>query len=575
MEASSRAALLQNAIGTTISGSTLITAGRDVVLHGHLPALGLARSLRPVSNATHTHSLQKDEAELARMGYKQELNRELGLMQNFGVSFSVISVITGIPSLFLYGLNIGGPVVMVWGWVVVCFFTMSVGLSMAEICSAYPTSGGPYFWSAMLSRKGNAPLASWITGWFNLLGQVAITTGISFACATFISTVLSMLNTSFVPTPWTTIGIYAAVLFSQGLTNTFGVHKLHSLNNVSVWWHALGTTSLVIAILAKAPKHQSAKFVFQTFIDGTGPPGQGWGDRASHAYVVIIGVLMAQYTLTGYDASAHMTEETRNAAMSGSIGIIMSLGVSAVLGWFLILGLLFSIQDLGTTLASRTGQPVTQIFLDTVGETGAKVLMVIVIGAMYFCGTFSITSNSRMMYAFARDGGIPGHRFFSKVNQRWKSPVRTVWLACTLSFILGLPSLGSSVAFAAATSIATIGLYISYGIPIALRVIYRDQFVRGPFHLGKFSYPVAATAVIWIAFISIAFILPSLNPVNLQTFNYAIVAVGIVIIYSVGFWLLSARKWFKGPIKQIAVEEMQGIPTSSHSPNWDSDTLHE
>jgi len=112
------------------------------------------------------------------------------------------------------------------------------------------------------------------------------------------------------------------------------------------------------------------------------------------------------------------------------------------------------------------------------------------------------------------------------------------------------------VAFAAATSIATIGLYISYGIPIALRVIYRDQFVRGPFHLGKFSYPVDATAVIWICFISIAFILPSVNPVNSQTFNYSIVAVGIVIIYSVGFWLLSARKWFKGPIKQIAVEEM-------------------
>jgi len=173
---------------------------------------------------------------------------------------------------------------------------------------------------------------------------------------------------------------------------------------------------------------------------------------------------------------------------------------------------------------------------------------------MYFCGTFSVTSNSRMMYAFARDGGIPAHKFFAKVSSNWKSPIRTVWLACTLSFILGLPSLGSSVAFAAATSIATIGLYISYGIPILLRVIYRDQFVRGPFHLGKFSYPVALGAVLWILFISIAFILPQANPVNSQTFNYSIVAVGIVISYSFGFWLLSARKWFKGPVKQIETE---------------------
>ncbi|KAI6021042.1 amino acid/polyamine transporter I [Pisolithus marmoratus] len=491
----------------------------------------------------------EDEAELARMGYKQELRRELSLLQNFGVSFSIISIITGIPSLFLYGLNTGGPAVMVWGWIIVSCMTMLVGLAMAEICSAHPTSGGPYYWAAMLANPESAPLASWITGWFNLLGQVAVTTGISFACANFLSTVAE-LGTSFVPSPKTTIGIYAAVLVSQGLINTFGVHLLKYLNNVSIWWHSLGTTSLVIAVLVRAPKHQSANFVFRTFIDGTGVNGnEGWGTRASHAYVCIIGILMAQYTLTGYDASAHMTEETHNAAMAGSVGIIIALGVSAVLGWFLILGLLFSIQDLETTLSSPTGQPVAQIFLDTVGEKGAIVLMVIVIGAMYFCGTFSVTSNSRMMFAFARDGGIPGHKFLRKVDVKRGNPVRTVWLACTLSF--------SRLQFSAATSIATIGLYISYdAFPIALRVIYRERFVRGPFHLGAFSMPVAIGAATWIAFIAIAFILPQANPVDSQTLNYSIVCVGIVALYSVGFWLISARNWFSGPIRQISAEEM-------------------
>ncbi|KDQ50336.1 hypothetical protein JAAARDRAFT_142165 [Jaapia argillacea MUCL 33604] len=490
-----------------------------------------------------------DEAELARMGYKQELKRDLSLLQNFGMSFSIISIMTGIPSLFLFGLNTGGPAVMVWGWIVVACFTMCVGMSMAEVCSAHPTSGGPYFWAAMLSPPESAPFASWITGWFNLLGQVAVTTGISYACALFIATVATFEN-DFTPTPRIIIGIYAAVLITQGLINTFGVHLLKYLNNISVWWHALGTFTVVIAALAAAPTHQSGKFVFGTFIDGTG----GWGERASHPYVVIIGILMAQYTLTGFDASAHMTEETHNAAMSGSIGIIMAIGVSAVLGWFLIVGLLFSIQDLPSTVGSATGQPVAQIFLDTVGVRGGIVLMLIIIGCMYFCGTFSVTSNSRMMYAFSRDGALP--KFFHKVDPVRKSPIRTVWLACTLSFILGLPSLGSSVAFAAATSIATIGLYISYAIPIALRVIYRDKFIRGPFHLGKFSYPIAVIAVTWIAFIAIAFILPQINPVNSQTFNYAVVAVGIVVTYSMGFWLLSARKWFTGPVKQIAAEEM-------------------
>ncbi|KLO10358.1 APC amino acid permease [Schizopora paradoxa] len=506
----------------------------------------------PLANGT---TMRGDEAELARMGYKQELKRDLGLLQNFGVSFSIISVITGVPSLFLYGLVTGGPAVMVWGWIVVAFFTMTVGLAMAEICSAHPTSGGPYFWAAMLSPVENAPFMSWITGWFNLLGQVAVTTGISFACATFIQTVATF-QSNFVPTSRTNIGVYAAVLVGQGMINTFGVHLLKYLNNISIWWHAVGTTALVIAILAAAPTHQSGHFVFSTFIDGTGVDGVGWSERASPAYVAVIGILMAQYTLTGFDASAHMTEETHNAATSGSYGIITAIGVSAILGWFLILGLLFSIQDYNTTVASPTGEPVAQIFLDTVGTKGAIVLMVIVIGAMFMCGTFSVTSNSRMMYAFARDGGLPGHKFFRVVSAKRKSPTRTVWLACTLSFILGLPSLGSSVAFAAATSIATIGLYVSYAIPIALRVVYRHAFVRGPFHLGPFSYPVALTATTWIAFISIAFILPQENPVNSQTLNYAIVAVGIVVSYSLGFWLISARKWFRGPVKQIAAEEM-------------------
>ncbi|KAJ3892548.1 APC amino acid permease [Lentinula edodes] len=467
--------------------------------------------------------MEKDEAELAKMGYKQELKC---------VSFSIISVITGIPSLFLYGLNTGGPSVMVRIEAILnlAFFTLLVGMAMAGAylnpCSAHPTSGGPYFWAAMLSKPKNAPLASWITGCLFVM--------ISFACASFIST-LSTFKTGFVPSPNTQIGVYAAVLFTQGL---FGVRVLHYLNNVSVWWHAIGTFALVIAILAKAPTHQSGHFVFQTFIDGTG----GWAERASPAYVAV----------TGFDASAHMTEETTNAAMSGSIGIIMAIGVSALLGMYLLLGLLFSIQDLDNTINSATGEPVAQIFLDCVGEDGAIVLMIIVIGAMYFCGTFSVTSNSRMMYAFARDGGLPGSKFFAYVNTSWRSPIRTVWLACTLSFILGLPSLGSAVAFSAATSIATIGLYISYAVPIALRVIYHADFVRGPFHLGIFSFPVAITAVIWIAFISIVFILPQENPVDSQTLNYAIVAVGIVITYSFGYWLISARRWFAGPVKQIA-----------------------
>jgi amino acid transporter len=230
----------------------------------------------------------------------------------------------------------------------------------------------------------------------------------------------------------------------------------------------------------------------------------------------------------------------------------MSIGCSAVFGWFLILCLLFSIQDFDTTVVPEYGNPVLQILVDVFGKTSAIVLFVLVIICVWHCGLFSLTSNSRMMFSFARDGGIP--HFFHKVDQRFRSPIRTIWLAAFLAFLLAVPSLGSSVAFAAATSIATIGLYISYGLPILIGLINPQGFIHGPFDLKWFSRPVALVACGWIAFITIIFCLPEINPVNSQTLNYTPVAVGIIGFWCLASWFLWARKWFVGPIRQVEAE---------------------
>ncbi|MCJ1466956.1 hypothetical protein MMC07_005578 [Pseudocyphellaria aurata] len=495
-----------------------------------------------------TSGIDHDEDRLAELGYKQDLRRDWSMLHNFGVSFSIISVITGVVTLFQYGLVTGGPGVMSVGWIVVSFFTLIVGFGMAEIVSAVPTSGGPYFWAAILAPPGQEAFASWITGWFNFLGQVAVTTGITFGLANLIS-VTATVGTTYVPTAARTIGIYAACLISHGVVNSFGVHILRFLNNSSIVLHSIGVACFAIAILAKAPTHQSARFVFATFYDGTGDPG--WSVRASSAYVAVCGVLMSQYTITGFDASAHLSEETLNASWSAPLGVLMSISVSALFGFFLIISLLFSVQNFDTTVDSEVGQPVVQILIDIFGNNGAIVLMVLVIVCVWHCGLFSMTSNSRMMYGFSR---LPS--FFNKVDARFKSPIRTIWLAATLSFCLALPSLGSAVAFSAATSIATIGLYISYGIPILIGLIYPSNFRRGPFRLGPLSRPVAVVGVLWICFISVVFCLPTANPVTDQTLNYTPVAVGIVATWAFGSWFLWARRWFTGPVRQIAAERL-------------------
>ncbi|KAH6649413.1 amino acid/polyamine transporter I [Chaetomium tenue] len=501
-----------------------------------------------------------DEDRLAQFGYKQELKRDWGLAHNFGVSFSIISVITGISTLFSYGLNTGGPAVMSIGWIVVSFFTLLVAIAMAEVVSAIPTSGGPYFWSAMLAPPRWSPFAAWLTGWYNLLGQVAVTTGITFGLANLIPTAITLKNPSFTPTPAITIGIYAALLLSHAIVNTFGVRILRHLNNVSIALHSAGITALCIAVLAKAPTHQPASFVFGRFHDGTGTEGaEGWGGRASAAYVAVCGALLSQYTLTGFDASAHLSEETRRASWSAPIGVVSSVGFSALFGFFVLMALLFSVQDFERTLDSVYGQPVLQILVDVAGENGALGLFCLIMVCVWHCGLFSMTSNSRMMFAFARDGGI--HPFFHKVDARFRSPIRAVWLSATLSFCLALPSLGSSVAFAAATSIATIGLYLSYGIPLFIGLVCHQSFtaMKGPFNLHALSRPVAGVACLWILFITVVFCLPTANPVTSQTLNYTVVAVGVLTIFAVGSWVLWAHRWFKGPSAEVAEAMRQGI----------------
>lgn len=274
------------------------------------------------------------------------------------------------------------------GWIIVSFFTILVAIAMAEIVSAIPTSGGPYFWSAMLAPPRWSPFAAWLTGWYNLLGQVAVTTGITFGLAGLLSTAITVKNPDFEPTPSITIGIYAALLLSHAVINSFGVRTLRYLNNVSIVLHSAGITALCIAVLAKAPTHQPASFVFGKFIDATGvaasddenAPIIGWGDRASHAYVAICGILLAQFTLTGFDASAHLSEETKKASWSAPIGVVSSVGFSSLFGFFVLMAFLFSIQNLEATVDSKYGQPVLQILVDVAGEDGALVLFSLIMG---------------------------------------------------------------------------------------------------------------------------------------------------------------------------------------------------
>jgi amino acid permease (GABA permease) len=502
-----------------------------------------------IASPTAAPTMGADEQRLHELGYAQELRRRMSGFSNFAVSFTIISILSGCLTLYGYGMNTGGPAVIVWGWPFVGIMVIFVGLSMAEVCSSFPTAGGLYYWSAKLAKK-NAAAWSWFTGWFNFLGQVAVTAGIDFGAAFFLTAFLN-LQWGYPATRGYTILMYAAILLLHGILNQFGVRLVALLNDISVWWHLIGVL-IIVGVLAFAPAHhQSASTVFTHIVNNT-----GWH---STFYVILLGLLLAQYTFTGYDASAHMTEETHDPARSGPRGIVMSIVVSLFAGWILLIGVTFAIQHYSAEVGSATGVPPAQIFIDAVGNTGGKLLLLIAIGAQLFCGMSSVTANSRMIYAFSRDGALPGSAFWHRVNPRTRTPTNAIWLAAVGAFLLGLPYLGNATAYAAVTSIAVIGLYIAYVIPTFLRLRQGANFQRGPWHLGKWSTLVGVIAVSWVAIISILFMLPTTSPITVSNFNYTVVAVGVVLGFAGIWWLVSAKNWFKGPKVQGTPEELAAI----------------
>jgi amino acid transporter len=522
------------------------------------------------SNAP-VQAMDEDTRRLHELGYAQELKRSMSGFSNFAISFTIISILSGCLTVYQYGLLHGGPPVMTWGWLLVGVLVLFAGLSMAEICSAYPTAGGLYYWSAKLAPGNSAPVWSWFTGWFNLLGQVTVTAGISFGCAYSICAFLAeYTGEAYWLSPGHTVAVLAVVLFIQGLLNTFSIRLVARLNDVSVYWHLIGVAIIVICLFwaPESGEHQSMSFVFGS---------EGWNAFKGLSgftfplFVFALGLLNAQYTFTGYDASAHVSEETIQANVQAAKGIVRSIWVSLIAGFILLVGVSFALPKTypvsfgGTEFTTVTDlsaviTPWAVAFTSSAGRTIGLLLILIVIGAQFFCGMSSVTANSRMIYAFSRDGAVPFSNFWHHVNPKRRVPVRSAWFGAVGAFLFGLPYLWSAVAYFAVVSAAVIGLYIAYLIPVFLRRINEKAFVPGPWVLPLgLGRVIGWIAIVWVIFICIIFCLPQYSPITATTFNYTPIEVLAFIGFAGIWWLVSARKWFKGPKIQGSAEELAEI----------------
>jgi amino acid transporter len=515
----------------------------------------------PAAAGQTAYHTDEDERLLHRLGYAQELFRAMGGFQNFAISFTIISILAGCLTSYYIAFGQGGPVAITWGWLLVGLMSTIVALAMAEIASAFPTAGGLYYWASKLG----SPAWGWFTGWFNLIGQIAVTAAIGYGLATFGTALLNFWFDYPNEKEWIYV-LYVIFLVGALVMNLLNVRITSLLNTVSAYWHMAGV-AVIVAILVFVPdNHRSLGYVFGETVNASGF-GEADINFSSPIfwYVFATGLLMAQYTITGFDASAHLAEETQQASRGAAIGMYMSVVVSVIFGFILLVAVTFAVPSTDGAI-ENIAFVVPWIWSESMSQNWAEFLLFICVVAQFFCVTASVTSASRMMFAFSRDGAIPGHRLWRQVGRN-RVPQAAVVAICVLSAAIMIPAIWNYlVGYLVGTGIAVIGLYVAFILPVILRYRLRDRFEPGAWTLGRHYKWIDPIAIVWVAFITVIFLLPPYKTSvpgtegwTWEAVNYAPILVGGALLLFGGWYMLSAKRWFKGPVRMGTDEELEQL----------------
>ena len=522
--------------------------------------------------------VNEDEALLNELGYKQQLNRAWSGFSNFAISFSIISVLAGCFTAYATAWNNGGPIAISWGWPIVSALILIIGFSLAELVAKYPTSGGIYWFAGKLG----GPKWAWWTGWFNLIGLIGVVASVQYACAGFLNVTLGTYGVDVFGVNFgdaehilaETFLLFAIILIATAIINIFRTNLLAMINNVSVWWHVIGVAVIIVLLVIVPDTHQDFSFVFGERLNNSGFNDGETGGFFFWIYLLPIGFLLTQYTITGFDASAHLSEETHDASRNAAGGVWKSIFYSAIIGWLVLLAITFAVQDPANISDAENGFGVGSVFAVLSGaldSAGFKAVLIICTVGQLFCGLACLTSASRMTFAFSRDRAMPGHRHFAKVNSDGV-PFNAVMGMAALALIITIPALWGApgtvlpVAFFAVISICVIGLFVCFAIPIYLRWRMGDEFEPAEaWNIGRHWKWMNPIAVIWIAFICFIGLMPT-SPLGVpwddqwdaNYANYAPVVIGLVILF-VGLGWRRAKSHFTGQHRTVDDPEVEEI----------------
>lgn len=346
-----------------------------------------------------------------------------------------------------------------------------------------------------------------------------------------------------------TLLLFAVALFAF-FFNTYLAAQLPRVEGAVLILHIVGFFGILITLTYLAP-HGDAKDVFATYLTLG-----GYGPGTSF----FVGLLTTVFAFLGADGAVHMCEEIKNASTVVPHSLLTSIGINGTLGFAMLIAILFCIGDIQTALASATGFPFIEIFTQATNSSGGATAMVsIVLSLMIFASVASLAAASRVMWAFARDNGLPGSSYLSYVEPRTKLPLYSISLSAIITMLLGLINIGSSAAFNAVASLVVAAFLGSYLLPIGLllynRIYHPSSINYGPFSLGRFGIFTNIFALLWTILVMVFSFFPSAIPITLKTMNWSCLLWGATMIFGVAFYIFYQRGRYHGPIVETSILE--------------------
>ncbi|KAM4065974.1 amino acid permease [Hirsutella rhossiliensis] len=505
-----------------------------------------------------------DEAALERLGHKQELKRNFSTVSMLGLAFAIVNTWPALAAALNVALPSGGTSSVIWGLVTAGLCNLCLAASLAEFLSAFPTAGGQYHWAAIVAWERSSRAVSYVTGWINVAGWVAVSASGGLLGTTFVVNVVSLLRPGYEAQPWHQFLIYVALTLLALSINAFFTRLLPYFTKAAFYWSIGGFVVISITVLACAsPDYQSGGFVYGHFINEVGwPDGQAW----------LLGLLQGAWALTGFDATAHMIEEIPEPHVQGPRIMLYCIFIGVFTGFVFLSALLFCVKDIERVINAPYG-PLLQIFMDaTKSPAGSTCLLMIPTIGIVFTLTTLMCASSRMSYAFARDRGMPFSSVFARVHPGLDVPLNALLWTAAWVIVFGCIFLGSTSTFNAITAASVVALGITYAIPPAINVLRGRKMLpeNRSFKLPEaLGWTVNLVGILWTILTTVLFVFPPKVPVTASNMNYCIVAFGIILLIAVLTWILDGRKHYKGPkldVQGLVEGKVEGIEGDAAQP---------